>query len=111
MIAGGNTAVFCPHPNARRVSNLTIDLMNRAARRAGAPHPLLHSVEQPTLEVAQALLRFKGIRLNVVTGGPGVVREALDAGKKAITAIFAIPDPAQHMPNSHTTAPTPSRIA
>jgi aldehyde dehydrogenase len=86
MISGGNTAVFCPHPNARRVSNLTIDLINRAARRAGATHPLLHSVEVPTLEVAQALLRYPGIRLNVVTGGPGVVKEALAAGKKAITA-------------------------
>jgi propionaldehyde dehydrogenase len=86
MIAGGNTVVFCPHPSARKVSNLTIDLINRAARRAGAPLPLLHSVDQPTLEVAKGLLRYKGIRLNVVTGGPGVVREALDAGKKAITA-------------------------
>jgi acyl-CoA reductase-like NAD-dependent aldehyde dehydrogenase len=86
MIAGGNTCVFCPHPNARRVSSLTIDLMNRAARRAGAPEPLLHSVAEPTLDVAKALLRYKGIRLNVVTGGPGVVKEALDAGKKAITA-------------------------
>jgi len=86
MIAGGNTVVFCPHPNARKVSNLAIDLINRAARRAGAPLPLLHSVAQPTLDVAKALLRYPGIRLNVVTGGPGVVREALDAGKKAITA-------------------------
>jgi acyl-CoA reductase-like NAD-dependent aldehyde dehydrogenase len=86
MIAGGNTVVFCPHPGARKVSNLTVDLMNRAARRAGAPQPLFHAIEQPTLEVAQALLRYKGIRLNVVTGGPGVVREALGAGKKAITA-------------------------
>ena len=86
MIAGGNTVVLCPHPSARKVSNLTVDLMNRAARRAGAPQPLLHSVEQPTLEIAQGLLRAKGIRLNVVTGGPGVVREALNAGKKAITA-------------------------
>jgi aldehyde dehydrogenase len=85
MIAGGNTAVFCPHPNAKKVSNLAVDLINRAAKRAGAP-PLLHAVEQPTLEVAQALLKYKGIRLNVVTGGPAVVREALNAGKKAITA-------------------------
>lgn len=86
MIAGGNTCVFCPHPNARRVSSLTIDLANRAARRAGAREPLLHSVAEPTLDVAKALLRYPGIRLNVVTGGPGVVKEALDAGKKAITA-------------------------
>ena len=86
MIAGGNTCVFCPHPNARKVSSLTIDLINRAARRAGAPAPLLHSIEEPTLDIAKALLRYPGIRLNVVTGGPGVVREALDSGKKAITA-------------------------
>src|SRR5678816_1647177 len=31
-------------------------------------------------------LRTPGIRLNVVTGGPAVVKEALAAGKKAITA-------------------------
>jgi acyl-CoA reductase-like NAD-dependent aldehyde dehydrogenase len=86
MIAGGNVPVFCPHPNASKVSNLTIDLINRAARRAGAPLPLLHSVETPSIEVAKALLNYRGIRLNVVTGGPGVVKEALAAGKKAITA-------------------------
>lgn len=86
MIAGGNTAVFCPHPSARKVSSATIDLFNRAARRGGAPEPLLHSIEEPTIEVAQALLRYPGIRLNVVTGGPGVVREAMASGKKSICA-------------------------
>lgn len=86
MIAGGNVAVFCPHPSARRTSTFTIDLFNRAARSAGAPAPLLHSVEEPTLEIAKALLRYPGIRLNVVTGGPGVVKEAMDSGKKSICA-------------------------
>src|SRR5262245_60614247 len=86
MIAGGNTCVFCPHPNARKVSNLAVDLINRAAKRAGATEPLLHSVAEPSLDVAKAMLRYPGIRLNVVTGGPGPVKEALDAGKKAITA-------------------------
>jgi acyl-CoA reductase-like NAD-dependent aldehyde dehydrogenase len=86
MIAGGNTAVFCPHPSARKVSLLTVDLINRAALRAGAPLPLLHTVDQPGIDVAKSLLNYKGIRLNVVTGGPGVVKEALAAGKKAITA-------------------------
>ncbi|HYM81941.1 MAG TPA: aldehyde dehydrogenase family protein [Candidatus Limnocylindria bacterium] len=86
MLAGGNTVVLCPHPNARKVSNLTVDLMNRAARRAGAPQPLIHSVEQPSIEIAQGLLRYRELRLNVVTGGPAVVKEALAAGKKAITA-------------------------
>ena len=39
-----------------------------------------------TLDIAKALLRYKGIRLNVVTGGPGVVKEAMDSGKKSICA-------------------------
>jgi acyl-CoA reductase-like NAD-dependent aldehyde dehydrogenase len=86
MISGGNTVVFCPHPNARKVSILTIDLINRAAKRAGAPAPLLHTVAQPTIEIAQSLLRDKRLRLNVVTGGPGVVKEAMTSGKKSITA-------------------------
>ena len=86
MIAGGNTAVFCPHPSARRISILTVDLMNRAARRAGSPEPLLHCVAEPTLEIAKALLRHPGTRLNVVTGGPGVVKEAMSSGKKSICA-------------------------
>ncbi len=86
MIAAGNTAVFCPHPSARKISTLTIDLINRAARRAGAPEPLLHSVAEPTLDVAKALLRHPGTRLNVVTGGPGVVKEAMGSGKKSICA-------------------------
>ncbi len=86
MISGGNTVVFCPHPSARKVSCLTVDLMNRAALRAGAPLPLLHTVAEPSIEIAKALLNFRGIRLNVVTGGGAVVQEALAAGKKAITA-------------------------
>jgi aldehyde dehydrogenase len=86
MIAGGNTVVFCPHPSARKVSTLTVDLVNRAALRAGAREPLLHTVAEPTIEIAKGLLNYRGLRLNVVTGGPGVVAEALAAGKKAITA-------------------------
>ncbi len=86
MIAGGNVAVFCPHPSARRISTFTIDQMNRAARRAGAPLPLLHSVAEPTIDVAKALLQHRGTRLNVVTGGPAVVKEAMASGKKSICA-------------------------
>src|SRR5262249_50215265 len=33
-----------------------------------------------------ALMRHPGIRLLVVTGGPGVVKEAMNAGKKVIAA-------------------------
>ena len=44
------------------------------------------AVADPTIESAQALMRHPGIRLLVVTGGPGVVKEAMNAGKKVIAA-------------------------
>src|SRR5258706_3493066 len=85
MIAGGNTVIFCPHPGARRVSNLTIELVYRAAKRAGAPQPLIHSVAEPSIEVAQKPPNYPGIRLNVVTGGPGGVQDGRGAGGEAAT--------------------------
>ncbi len=41
---------------------------------------------EPTIASAQELMRHKGIRLLVVTGGPGVVKEAMSSGKRAICA-------------------------
>ncbi len=86
MVAGGNTVVFNPHPGARVVSLTAIDLMNRAIAEAGGPRALLFSVENPTIETARALMSHAGIRLLVVTGGPGVVQAAMQSGKKVIAA-------------------------
>jgi acyl-CoA reductase-like NAD-dependent aldehyde dehydrogenase len=86
MLAAGNSVVFNGHPSAKHVTRLTVSLMNAAAVEAGAPANLLTTVREPTLETAQALMAHEEIRLLVVTGGPGVVRAALDSGKKCITA-------------------------
>lgn len=84
MVSGGNTVVFNTHPTARGVSAYCIDLINRAVVEVGGPENLMTCVDTPTIESANELLRFKGIRLNVVTGGPAVVKAALAASKKAI---------------------------
>src|SRR4029077_385984 len=39
-----------------------------------------------TIESAEALMRHPGVRLVVVTGGPGVVKAAMGSGKKVIAA-------------------------
>jgi acyl-CoA reductase-like NAD-dependent aldehyde dehydrogenase len=41
---------------------------------------------EPTIESAQALMKHKGTRVTVVTGGPAVVKAALNSGKRAICA-------------------------
>ncbi len=86
MIAGGNAAVFNVHPGAKGVSNYLVDKLNRAIVSAGGPENLICTVAEPTIESAQALMKHPGIRLLVVTGGPGVVKAAMGSGKRTIAA-------------------------
>lgn len=86
MIAGGNAVAFNPHPSARKTSIFTINLLNVAVISEGGPPNLFTTVENPTIQSAQALMRHPGIRLLVVTGGPAVVAEAMKSGKRVIAA-------------------------
>jgi len=86
MIAAGNSVVFNAHPGAKECCARTIQLLNRAIVGAGGPPNLLTAAREPTIESAQRLMKHPGIRLLVVTGGPGVVRVAMNSGKKAICA-------------------------
>jgi len=86
MVAAGNAAVFNAHPGAKQCSAQTVQLLNQAALRAGGPPNLITCPSEPTIDSAQHLMRHPTIRLLVVTGGPGVVREAMGSGKKAVCA-------------------------
>lgn len=86
MASGGNAVVFNAHPSAKRCSNRCVEILNKAIVGAGGPAGLVSAVETPSIETAQALMRHKDIALLVVTGGPGVVREAMLSGKKVIAA-------------------------
>lgn len=86
IVSAGNAVVFNAHPTARRTSNAAVRLVNRAIVAAGGPPNLVTSVADPTIESARALMHHPDVRLLLVTGGPGVVREALKTDKRAITA-------------------------
>lgn len=86
MVAAGNSVVFNVHPSAKRVSVRNVALINEAIMRAGGPPDLVTTIAEPTIQSAQALMRHRGIRLLVVTGGPGVVDAAMQSGKRAICA-------------------------
>lgn len=86
IISAGNAVVFNSHPSARRVSNAAVRTVHRAIVEAGGPAGLIASVAEPTIESARALMAHPDVRLLLVTGGPGVVREALKTDKRAITA-------------------------
>jgi len=86
ILSAGNSVVFNVHPNARRVSAHQIQLLNRAIARAGGPPNLIAGIADPTIESAQQLMRHRLVRILLVTGGPGVVKEAMQSGKRAICA-------------------------
>jgi acyl-CoA reductase-like NAD-dependent aldehyde dehydrogenase len=86
IISAGNAVVFNVHPNAKRCSAEGTRLINRAIQAAGGPANLVTCVAEPTIESAQALMRHPRVRLILVTGGPGVVQEAMRSGKRAICA-------------------------
>ncbi len=86
IVSAGNAVVFNAHPNAKRSSAETIRLINRAIVGAGGPSDLVTAIVEPTIDSARALMSHPGVRVLLVTGGPGVVREALRTDKRAITA-------------------------
>ncbi len=86
MISAGNAVAFNAHPSAKRVSARCVEILNDAIVSAGGPANLITCVADPTIQTAQALMRHPGVALLVVTGGPGVVREAMLSGKKVIAA-------------------------
>ncbi|MCP4591774.1 MAG: aldehyde dehydrogenase EutE [bacterium] len=86
MLAAGNAVVFNVHPSAKQVSTHNVALLNEAIMRAGGPANLVTTLANPTIETAQALMTHPGIRILVVTGGPGVVQVAMKSGKRAICA-------------------------
>ncbi len=86
MLSAGNSIVFNVHPNARECSMANVRLLHHAIIRGGGPANLVTAVAEPTIESAQALMGHEGVRLLAVTGGSGVVRQAMTSGKRAICA-------------------------
>ncbi len=79
-----NGIVFSPHPRAKKATSAAAKLVLDAAVAAGAPPDIIGWIDEPTLELSNALMRHKGINLILATGGPGMVKAAYSSGKPAI---------------------------
>lgn len=86
MIAGGNAVVINPHPSCKRSTMKAVEVINRAIVAAGGPDNLLAGVVEPTMESGDLIMRHRAVSLVVATGGPAVVRAAMESGKRFIAA-------------------------
>jgi acetaldehyde dehydrogenase (acetylating) len=75
--------VISPHPSAVRCITRVAEIMNEAARRAGAPEGAISWMTTVTLEGTQELMKARETAVILATGGMGLVRAAYSAGKPA----------------------------
>src|SRR5438445_364241 len=86
IVAAGNGVVFNAHPAAARCAALAVREYNRAIEREVGIENIITIVERPTLESFKTICDHEAVRLLCVTGGPAVVKAAMQAGKRAICA-------------------------
>src|SRR2546422_4984293 len=75
--------VLSPHPAAVKCITRVAEVMDEAARRAGAPAGAINWMTTVTLEGTQELMKHRDVAVILATGGMGLVRAAYSAGKPA----------------------------
>jgi len=78
-----NAIVMSPHPRATRCTVATGEVLEQAAKGAGAPPGLVNVMTTPTLEGTSALMRHRETAVVLATGGSDMVRAVYTSGKPA----------------------------
>jgi len=86
ICAAGNSVVFNAHPSAARCAATAVRAYNEAIYRETGIENVVCVIEKPTLDSFNALCKHENTRLLLVTGGPMVVKAAMQTGKRAICA-------------------------
>jgi len=86
IVAAGNAVVFNAHPAGAKCAAKAVQAYNQAIEREVGIENLVTIIEQPTLESFKAICNHDAVRLLCVTGGPAVVKDAMQTGKRAICA-------------------------
>ncbi|MCP4482386.1 MAG: bifunctional acetaldehyde-CoA/alcohol dehydrogenase [bacterium] len=77
-----NAIIFSPHPRAKKSTIITAKIMLEAAIKSGAPKNIIAWIDEPSLELTQAVMAHSDKVL--ATGGPGMVQAAYSSGTPAI---------------------------
>ncbi|OGR76176.1 MAG: hypothetical protein A2X32_02805 [Elusimicrobia bacterium GWC2_64_44] len=85
ILAAGNSVVFSPHPAAKGCVADAVRVLDKAIVAAGGPANLVTTIAKPTQEATKQLLCHPRTNMNIVTGGPAIVKVAMTAGKPCKT--------------------------
>ena len=79
-----NAIVFSPHPRAKKSTIAAAKVVLDAAVKAGAPKDIIGWIEDPTIELSNALMTHPKIQGILATGGLSMVKAAYSSGKPAL---------------------------
>ncbi len=85
ILSAGNGVVFAPHPAAAKVCAEAMRILCAAIIAEGGPAGLITTFAKASQDNTKALLSHPGTRVNLVTGGPAIVKIAMTAGKTCKT--------------------------
>lgn len=86
IVAAGNAVVFNAHPSAAKCAAMAVRAFNEAINREVGIENIACIIESPTFDSFKAMCGHEAVKLLCVTGGPGVVKAAMQTGKRAICA-------------------------
>ncbi len=79
-----NAIIFSPHPRAKECTIAAAKTVLDAAVAAGAPEDIIGWIDEPSVELSQALMQHPNMNLILATGGPGMVKAAYSSGKPSL---------------------------
>jgi acetaldehyde dehydrogenase / alcohol dehydrogenase len=79
-----NGIIFSPHPRAKNCTIEAAKIVLKAAVNAGAPAGIIGWIDEPSVELSQALMQHQSINLILATGGPGMVKAAYSSGRPSL---------------------------
>ncbi|HEY3364340.1 MAG TPA: acetaldehyde dehydrogenase (acetylating) [Symbiobacteriaceae bacterium] len=82
-LKGRNSIIISPHPRAAKAIYRTAEILQAAAREAGAPDGAINCLTMPTLEATRELMGHKHVAMILATGGSDMVKAAYSSGKPA----------------------------
>ncbi len=77
-----NAMIVSPHPRAKKCTIAAVKTVLEAAVKAGAPENIIGWIDEPSIELTNAVMAQADLIL--ATGGPGMVKAAYSSGKPAL---------------------------
>ncbi|MGE5677803.1 MAG: acetaldehyde dehydrogenase (acetylating) [Pseudomonadota bacterium] len=83
-LKSGNAIIFSPHPNAINCIIKTVEILNNAIIKKGAPEGLISCMSIPTIESTNTLMKHDDVSLILATGSSAMVKAAYSSGTPAL---------------------------